>query len=299
MTRLRNRVGSLENLTAFEASARHQNFTHAAQELRVSQPAISRRIQDLEDRLGVLLFNRSGKRLTLTPAGRALQLTMTRALSDIEGKLAELSALEDAGAVSLRITPANSSWVLPALGSLCTAFPETPVHLICLDAKVNPRKIEYDLLLSFTASGGASEHQHLMLEGEVFPVAGRHFLQDWRKGIEDAPLYQMKHPFVRALDWNAWFPERAGKLDVRIVPSYGLALDAAVTGKGLALAWKYSAGPHIETGRLVKCGDAKRRTRYAEYLFVSPQRANDAAVQKVAGWLRDYAQQTRERFRDL
>src|SRR5215471_10857872 len=96
MTNLRRLVGSANHLVAFEAAARHRNFTHAARELFVSQPAVSRQIKELEKALGASLFERFGTRIDLTSAGREFYASVTQAFAHIEPAARALSDLESA-----------------------------------------------------------------------------------------------------------------------------------------------------------------------------------------------------------
>ncbi|MDF2809036.1 MAG: putative LysR family regulatory protein [Microvirga sp.] len=299
MKRLRKRIGSLENLTALETAVRLGNFTSAARELGVSQPAISRRICDLEDRLGIALFERHGKRLAVTAAGRSLQSRLARAFLDIEeGIEASVRAAQPKGVI-LRFTPSASGWILPALGSLCNAFPDIPVNLVCLDVRADPDQTDYDLQLRFTTSGHKSEHRHLMLEGEVLQVASPAFAHQSRTVVKEAPLFQMENPFASELDWASWCPQDVGNLNIKMCPTYASTLESALSGGGVALGWRYSVGPHIDAGRLVQYSTTTKRSDFGEYLFVSPERADDPSVQKVINWLHAYAERLRTRYRHL
>ncbi|MBV7483161.1 LysR family transcriptional regulator [Bordetella sp. BOR01] len=288
MIRLRRRLGSFDNLMALEAAARLGSFTLAAQELRVSQPAISRRIRGLEEGLGVALFERNGKRLTVTTAGADLQATLARAFSDIDQQFERLMRPAQPKGVTLRITPSASGWILPALGQLCNAFPDIPINLVCLDVRADPSHTEYDLQLCFMVPGPKAQHR-MLLEGKVYQVASPAFIKQHGTALRNAPLLQMEAPFTSALDWRSWYPKGTSRLNIRTCGSYAEALNAAIAGRGLALGWMYSITPHIEAGRLMVCSPPPRRSRYGEYLLVSPDRANDPSVQKIIGWITDYA----------
>lgn len=299
LKRLRRKIGSWDNLTALEAAVRLESFTKAAAELGVSQPAISRRIHDLEERLGVALFERNGKRLKVTGAGLELQEALARAFTDIDQQLERTIRTRPPEGVTLRITPSASGWILPALGALCNAFPEIPVNLVCLDFRADPAATEYDLQLCFMAGAAPNPLHRLMLPGEVLQVAGSEFASCSDPDIFQYPLLQMEQPFTKALDWHSWYPDRVGQMNIQMHPTYAAALEGAIAGRGIALGWRYSVGPHIRAGRLVRINQEVRHSEFGEYLIVSPLRCDEPAVDKISGWLSAYARKLQAIYCDI
>lgn len=298
LKRLRRRIGSWDNLTTLEVAARLESFTKAALELGISQPAISRRIRDLEERLGVLLFERNGKRLQVTDVGASLQSALARAFADIDLHLENIMRKTPEG-VTLRITPSASGWILPALGALCNAFPEIPVNLVCLDFRADPTATEFDLQLCFMAPAKANPKHILMLPGEVLQVASPEFAASHQLEPSKTKLLQMERPFTQALNWRAWRPHDCGHMNIITYPSHAASLEAALCGRGIALGWRYSVGPHIQAGRLICMSKEIRQSEFSEYLITSPNREADPAVQKIVGWLSAYANALQLRYRDL
>lgn len=296
---LRRKIGSWDNLTALEAAVRLESFTKAAAELGISQPAISRRIIDLEERLGVALFERNGKRLKVTDAGLELQNALARAFVDIDHQLERTMRARPAEGVTLRITPSASGWILPALGPLCNAFPEIPVNLVCLDFRADPSATEYDLQLCFMAGAQPNSFNRLLLPGEVLQVASPEFVARSDAEFLKCPLLQMEKPFTESLDWRAWYPDEVDRMDIRLQATYAEALEGAIAGRGVALGWRYSIGPHIRAGRLVRINREVQKSEFGEYLIASPLRSHDPSVAKIANWLSDYAERIQKMYCDI
>src|SRR5688572_13786044 len=120
---------SLDALVAFETAARHQSFTHAAAELNVTQGAISRQIRVLEDRLGVLLFQRVRRRVVLTDSGRAYLLEVRRLLNGLESATLRLMTVGvSANALQLAVLPAVAThWLIPRLPEYLSKHPNVSV----------------------------------------------------------------------------------------------------------------------------------------------------------------------------
>jgi len=304
MTNLRRLVGSANHLVAFEAAARHRNFTHAARELFVSQPAVSRQIKELEKALGASLFERFGTRIDLTSAGREFYASVTQAFAHIERAARALAVRSDASIVRFRISVAASHWILPALGDFYSAHPEIRLHLVCVDELLGIKSKGFDLEVRFGVGGWADALSYPLLDEVIFPVASPGLLSKTpiksRKDLLRVPLLQLAEFTSPWMDWQRWLPSGSKNTErnptIRKFTTYAMLLEAATYGHGVALGWKYYVAPALERGELRICLDERRSSRFQEYLVVHRDRANDAAVRRVADWVRVYADETRARF---
>ncbi|MCC6658823.1 MAG: LysR family transcriptional regulator, partial [Rhodocyclaceae bacterium] len=166
------RLPSLDPLKGFEAAARHLSFTRAAQELHLTQSAISRQIQTLEQQLGVRLFRREARRLALTAEGEVLR----RAAVETLERLAEVCAGLRAGRRRPRVTVSAavgiaSLWLVPRLAAFQEAEPDIDVRLSADNRMVALAREDIDLALRYIAPDAAPSGASLLFEEEVFPVA--------------------------------------------------------------------------------------------------------------------------------
>ncbi|HEX8989995.1 MAG TPA: LysR family transcriptional regulator, partial [Rhodocyclaceae bacterium] len=171
MNELRS-LPSLDPLKGFEAAARHLSFTKAAAELFLTQSAISRQIQTLEEQLGVQLFRREVRRLVLTPEGEALQ----RAASEMLTRLAEVCAGLKAARRRPRVTVSaavgiSSLWLVPRLAAFQEAEPDLDVLISADNRMVDLEREDIDLALRYVSPDTAPPGATLLFNEVVFPVA--------------------------------------------------------------------------------------------------------------------------------
>src|SRR5262249_13859383 len=165
------RLPPLNALRAFEAAARHDSFTGAASELHVSHAAISRHVRGLEARLGVTLFRKASRGVTLTQGGARYLEAVRRAFDDIA---AATEALADSVQQQISVSgePAFAAkWLVHRLGRFRERHPEIDVFLDPSPALVDLEKGEADLAIRYGGGGWPGLRQDLLVQSRCYPVA--------------------------------------------------------------------------------------------------------------------------------
>lgn len=299
MRDLRRQLGSLDNLVAFETAARLSNFSAAARELHISQPAISRRIRQLELALAADLFSRHGTNVALTAAGTQFYNCTLDAFRTIQQTIANLPRNTVDGDVSLRVNVAAAAlWLMPAIGEFYNAYPNIRIHLVCIDELPEFEQRRFDLEVKFGLGEWPHAKCYPLLDERVFPVASPAFLRQHRvetlDDLPSVPLIQLQHYTSPLMDWRTWLPTSAVTTpQIRRFTTYAMVLEAAVCGHGVALGWDYYVQDSIKRGDLQPLAIPKRSSDFQEYLVVNPQTANRDSVEKTVEWLLDLAKRTR------
>lgn len=259
------RLPPLNAVKVFEVAAREGSFALAAVELGVSPAAVSQQIRNLEAFFGKQLFARSGNRVTLTDAGRAIYPETTRALSDLAAMTTRL--LEEDQRTRLVISVPFSLaefWLAPKLAKLVEDFPRLAVDVRVEDDPIDLVRQNIDLRISYGDYHYPAMTAVPLIQDEVLPVCAPSFWHRHRQesfGIEDVPESMLIHTnwgpsFASHPTWADWFA-KAGSTR-RPDPSRGrrvglssLALSSARLGFGIALGQKALAWADLEAGRLI------------------------------------------------
>ncbi|HSG89759.1 MAG TPA: LysR substrate-binding domain-containing protein [Pseudomonadales bacterium] len=289
------RLPSLNALRMFEAAARLRSFKLAAEELHVTQSAVSRQIQTLESQLGVLLFRRRNRAVEITEAGEELLPVMSRAINEIASVTERLRDSELAQASSVRLvisaTPGIAElWLGRRLGRFCRAYPWIePEILVSSDLK--PLVAGHADLAIHYGAGDWPHLQHETLHATIeFPVCSPRLL---RHGAPLAVAEDLRHQ--RLLHWQSrgWWGAWLRHFEVAgvdwnqgpLLHDYALALDMAIAGEGIALADDLLAGDHLLSGRLVKPLGAVRTPEYQQQLLLRAGTERPDAVAAFRDWI--------------
>ena len=279
----------LPALAAFEAAARHQNFAHAAEELHLTASAISHHVRKLEQRLGVALFQRHARGVTLTAEGRRLADAAGSALTDLEGVLRGLhGAREDHDRV--RISTLHSltqAWLLPRLPAFTALHPRIS---IAIDTEIALTRFDDggpDLGIRHGPGHWAGLTSHHVMDDALFPVSNADIAKRVSIPADIATL-----PLVADLarqGWHDWF--RAAdvhgvQLDVRHTFSDSTdALEAAARGLGATLAREKIATPWLDDGRLRRLPGPILPARWSYHIVYPSHRRLRPAAQAFVDWL--------------
>jgi LysR family glycine cleavage system transcriptional activator len=288
------RLPSLNGLRAFEAAARHLSFTAAATELNVTQTAISHQIRRLEAELGIRLFVRQNRSLTLTAEAREYLPGIRAAFNDL--RLATDRLLRKDGDRVLTVSTLASfaaKWLLPRLSSFQQAHPEIDVRITSSTSLVDFRRDDVDAAIRYGRGHWSGVRADWLTADELFPVCSPELL----KG--DRPLQSPKdlahHTLLHTTaayddDWRLWLT--AAGLPPDISKQRGLSFDlilmtvqAAIDGLGVALGRTSYVEGDIAKGRLVVPFKIALPADAGFYL-VSPQaRAESPKLAAFRKWL--------------
>lgn len=297
------RLPSLDPLKGFEAAARHLSFTRAADELHLTQSAISRQIQTLEAQLGVRLFQREVRRLRLTPEGEALQRVVGELLERLADVCAGLRAAQRRPQVHITAAVGIASlWLVPRLAAFQQAQPDVDVRISADNRIVDLEREGFDVALRYLAASEVPAAATLLFEEEVFPVASPQLAASLPKHVsaEDfSRIVLLAYDDDRAAPWLSWEPWLTGlglsgarpKAVLRF-NQYDQLVRAAEEGQGVALGRGPLVARAIADGRLRPL--AVRREKLparAYYLLRAPAPARPE-VDCFVAWLLAEAETT-------
>jgi len=279
----------LNALRAFDAAARHNSFTGAAAELRVSHAAISRHVRQLEARLGVLLFRKLGRGVTLTDDGAAYLEPVARAFDIIGEATASVAKTPASLAVSVSAEPIFAArWLVPRLVRFQQQHADIEVFIDATPNLANLAKDEADLGIRYGRGGWPGLKQDLITAASLYAVASPKLMG--RRRTPPTPFDLASLPLLhedRGDMWRRWFAAAgAPKLAPATGPhlSYTLTIDAAIAGQGIALVHEVLVQDELAKRRLVKVSDVALED--GSYWLVWPDRAlRRKAVAAFREWL--------------
>lgn len=292
-------------LRAFEVATRHATFTSAAEELFITQSAVSHQLKKLEELWGLQLFER-GKTLRLTPAGTALAPLVREFFSKLETTLADQR--EQKGRVRLLVNTTYSfalKWLLPRLPGLARLHPEILVTIESTDSAINFTSADSEVAIRFGHGNYPALHSDFMFREQLFPVASPTLLK--RFGIPGVPAELLRYPLLTregadlVPKWDAWFKQVGLNTDVlhesvRFADT-NMTIEAALLGQGIAIARSGHVEKELLDGCLVRLFDITFPSP-AAYYFVCPAGIETRPhIQKFRSWLLSESHQAQLSYR--
>jgi DNA-binding transcriptional LysR family regulator len=287
------RLPSLTALAAFEASARHRSVQRAAAELNVTPGAVSRQIRALEEELGVPLFGRTPKGLTLTADAEALYAVLAQAFGRTAEAVQAIRSGNRARRVTLACTHAFAAqWLMPRIGAFWRRHPEISVdHLISDDAR-EFRRAEVDLRVRYGFGAWPDETSVPLMTETIYPVASPEFARQ-HSGCApaDIPDLPLLHVDWADAEWTGWdeLLRRAGvphgALPGRRFSTLGVVLQACQDDQGVAVGWHRLVRPLIAEGRIVPFTDLRIPAPGAYHLSWNASRELGEPGRTLRDWL--------------
>jgi LysR family glycine cleavage system transcriptional activator len=267
----------LNSLRTFEAAARHESFARAADELHVTAAAVSQQIRALEASVGVALFARGARSLSLTPAGREYAAAVGRALSDVRAATRALGRAERRGRITVTTFQSFAAlWLLPRLADFRSRYPEIDVRLSVDTALVDPAAGQADIAIRFGAGDYPGCDVELLLHDAVVPVCSPALLAGRslpRRAADLAAFPLVHHDGLvrgeRRLRWQDWLGDAAQRCPSVHMPDGFLVVHAALLGQGVALARRSLVADHLRDGRLVQLLEEERPMDYRYWLVTA------------------------------
>lgn len=285
----------LNAVQTFEVAARHLSFQRAADELHVTPSAISHQIRALEAFLGVRLFVRRTRQVSLTSEGQSYLPAIRAALDQINAATARVAADRDRGPLSMNVSPSFAAgWLVPRLARFQLVHPsiEVRLHLVrSTDALVDFASSDVDLAIRHGEVNRPGLRKHRLIAEELVPVCSPALLKGPKqlKHPKDLRHATLLHSLPRLEQWQLWL-NAAGVTGVNAErgPKFHntpLTLEAAVTGMGVALADQRLVAKELASGQLVTPFDIALPSESAYYLIYPEERAENPKLVAFREWL--------------
>lgn len=286
----------LASLLPFEAAARLESFSKAADELHITQAAISRQIRGLEDNLGLKLFCRRNRAVFLTEEGRELGRVVSSALQSIRDSAVTLRESPRKNRVVLLCQLCEAFyWLMPRLSTFHQQYPDIEIQVATSTRPLTEFNEHFDVALQSTGRASGLHVLAFTAADEVFPVCSPHYLTARQSlAISDLRNHTLLHHRAtppHLMEWDSWllafgqtsdgFPNGA------VFDSYPLMLQAAVEGHGIAMGWQRTAGKLIESGALVRPCTESVPLPQAISVYRQQGGEDRLEVRALIGWLEE------------
>jgi LysR family glycine cleavage system transcriptional activator len=296
---MRPRVPSLFALKAFESAARHLSFTRAAEELNLTQSAISRHIRLIEDSLGVRLFHRAKQRISLTEAGEVYVGEIRASLTRIEtSTLHLLTYRRSVGTLNLATLPTfGAKWLVPRLPAFHRQHPGILINFILRPEPFEFVNSDIDAAIYFGTPVWPGIMADRLMGEKLVPVCSPALLDNRSKPIEPQelaryPLLQLTVPDV----WDEWFRSfglpRLTSGPASRFEHFTMGIEAAACGLGILLVPHFLVADDIRAGRLVIPYPRMIRTRSAYYFICPESKKGMRSVSTFRDWILRAARET-------
>lgn len=308
MVSLRMKLPPVNSLVVFEAAARHLNFTRTAEELAVTQAAVSRQIHLLEDHLGASLFNRQPRGLKLTREGQRLQQAVSMGLEHIANTAVDIRRARGEAEVTVASSVTFASyWLMSRLAKFRAKHPEIELRLVASAPVSDLTSAGIDLAVRYGRGRWDGLAAERLLENEIFPVCAPGYLEarkaalgaDWRlrepADLLDETLLHLLEFDRNWMTWESWLRH----FGVSEVPrsrglefdNYLILIQAALDGQGIALGGGRLADDFLARGALVRPFEAALHSEQAFYLVYPSDLPLNEAATTFRDWIREEAKQ--------
>ncbi|MBB6558589.1 DNA-binding transcriptional LysR family regulator [Acidovorax soli] len=297
----RDELPPLDLLRSFEASARHLSFTLAAQELFLTQSAVSRQIQQMESWLGVALFERRHRALVLTEAGAVMQRAAVDALERLRDATARVRAAPALRQVAMTCTPGFASlWLIPRLARFTEQHPDVDVRISATLELLDLERSQLDLAVRFCPTEDG--HGQPLFEEWVVPMCSPRLADNSANPLlQPADLVRHtllavdQHPGMPlTVEWEPW-ARLMGVSEVRMkntvrFTQYADAVAAAMQGQGVVIGRLPLLAELVDSGRLVTPFGSCAASQRGYYVVPSARGAVNPDAQDFVRWLRSEAE---------
>ncbi|MEN5092937.1 LysR family transcriptional regulator [Pseudomonas protegens] len=288
---MRRKIPSTAALISFEAAARHESFTKAAQELSLTQGAVCRQIASLEEFLGVELFRRSRRGVKLTEAGLSYSRRVATQLDAVERDTLSVMGQQGANVIELAVVPTfGTQWLLPRLKDFQQQHPEVTVNLTNRTRPFLFADTPFDAAIYFGDADWSGTQSHRLMGEHPVPVCSPAILgssqQLSAKAIAELPLLQQT---TRPYAWRQWFNSQQMNVPRDMTgPRYELfsmLAQAAMHDMGIALIPAFLIQRELAEKRLVIANPQALTSIKAYYLMIPERKVESASLRAFRDWL--------------
>lgn len=282
-------------LLSFEATARLASFTRAADELHVTQGAISRQIALLEEFLSTTLLDRTTRSVRLTPTGEEYLFAVQKALQPLVQTTAEITHWKGKQQITIATSTALASmWLIPKISDFNMQHPDIELRIIALDNPIGTQLNDYDLAIYYLTSPPSQGKYTPLHSGEVVPVCSPVYLENTSpvhtiEDLQEHTWLTLDESLPHWTSWEDWFTKQnlpVLKPKRRInINSYSMVIQAALSGQGIALGWKNLIDSYLNSKSLIPIVN---KTLYTDYKFYIIERDDELVRHKNIQPLRDW-----------
>lgn len=281
----------LNALKSFEAAARHLSFTKAAEELFVTQAAVSHQVKALEDYLAMPLFLRRNRSLLLTEAGQNYYLDIKSILEQLTQATNKLMLSSERGSLTVSVPPSFAIlWMVPRLSQFHETFPDIDVRIKAVDEIAGSLTDNVDIAIYYGRGHWPGLRSYKLHNEYLIPVCSPRLL-DGPKELSQ-PQHLLNHTLLHEETRNAWYDwfkmvglEVPVRISGPVFSHSSLSLKAAVHGQGIALANSVLAKPELDSGHLVQLFDSVLPTKDAFHLVCRESQAEIGKIATFRNWL--------------
>jgi DNA-binding transcriptional LysR family regulator len=279
----------LNALRAFEAAARHLSFTRAADELNVTQAAVSHQVKALEARLGVKLFRRLTRSLRLTDEGQALAPDLREAFARMAEAIERMGARGTRGTLNVStVVTFALNWLVPRLARFQAIHPEIEVRLSTSMKMIDFAREDFDLAIRFGKGNWPGLRSDKLFDDEITPLCGSQ-LKDRLKRPEDLRSVTLLQESPNPVDWSTWL-DAAGLsgINAKKGPQFDstrIAVEAAMEGLGVAIGPPGLFKDELARGRLYQPFKLTVKNGAAFWVVCPASAAERAKIKAFRAWI--------------
>jgi len=292
---LSRNLPSLNALRVFESAARHLSFTIAGKELHITQSAVSRQVKCLEDELGVNLFLRHHRSITLTEKGETL-LQISKPLFDqLSDGMKKLG--ENTSELRIKVQPTfTNKWLIPRIEDFQKTHSKICVRLTTGSKNIDFHVEDYDMAVTIGSIDDDNIVQHLIFPESLTPVCSPKFIEGDTplKSFEDIQYYPLLHTESSQKDWYNWIYQK-GIENVSLKRHHFFelemsAIQAAISGLGIALVNRHFIKDDLKIGILIEPFDTPPLLNESYYLVYPKSIMDRKSIILFKDWLVAQAQ---------
>jgi LysR family glycine cleavage system transcriptional activator len=298
------RLPPLNALKAFEAAARQLSFTRAAEELFVTQAAVSHQIKALEEHLGIKLFMRKNRSLLLTEEGQGYFYDIKDIFSQLLEATEKLLAKGAKGALSVSLPPTFAiQWLVPRLNQFSDLHPEIDVRIKAVDQEESSLTDDVDVAIYYGRGNWSNVSADKLHTEYMIPVCSPMLISEAKplNTLRDLHHHTLLHDMTRET-WKDWMKSAGIKgLNVNHGPIFShssMVLQAAIHGQGVALGHSVLAKPEIDSGRLICPFNEVLVSKNAYYVVCRESQAELGKISAFRNWMLSMVKKEQDEFID-
>jgi len=292
------RLPPLNSLKAFEAVARKLSFTLAANELNVTQAAVSHQVKSLEQYLQLNLFIREPRKLQLTKAGNKLLLELSPCFDQMEASILHLLPQQKRQSIKVRMGSAFASkWMSPRLPEFSQLHPDIELLFNYSQSVADFKQTDIDMCITFGSGNWPGVIAYPLLSLDFFPVCSPDFIRNHGPIKTPAQLHDL--PLLHDINyycWSRWLTQ-VGATEVSsnrgsILDDSNVLMQAAIDGQGIAMGSNALIYDHLASGQLIRLFDQAFHSEWAYYLLTAKNKNISTSLAAFRDWVLSFAEPT-------